>query len=82
MNMLLEERVRGVVSTTFDVPLDEVTMDTSRETLEQWDSMGHLVLTLELEQEFGVQLEPEQVVRMTSVRDVAEVLATEHAVLV
>jgi len=78
----LEERVRRVVSTTLDVPLEEVTIDTSRETLDRWDSMGHLVLTLELEQEFGVQLDPEQVVRMTSVRDAAEVLSTEHAVLV
>ena len=76
----LEERVRRVISTTFDVPLDEVTIDTSRETLERWDSMGHLVLTLELEQEFGVQLVPEHVVRMTSVRDAAEILSTEHAV--
>jgi acyl carrier protein len=76
----LEDRVRGIVATIFDVPLDEVTADTSRETLERWDSMGHLVLTLELEQEFGVNLDPEQVIRMTSVREAAAILASEHAV--
>lgn len=74
----LEDRVRHIVATIFDVPSQDVTPRTARGELERWDSMGHLVLVLELEQEFGVQLLPEQVQRLNSVAEIAEILAIDH----
>ena len=68
-------RVRQLVAMLFHAPLEEVTAETSGKTLPRWDSMGHLTLILELEQEFLVQLAPEQVDRMTSVGKIVEVLA-------
>ena len=74
----LEERVRHIVATIFDVPPPEVTSETARGGLERWDSLGHLVLVLELEQEFDIQLPPEQVERLNSVAEIAGVLATDY----
>lgn len=76
----LEDRVRGIVATIFDVPEDEVTPQTARGGLERWDSLGHLVLVLELEQAFDVQLPPEQVQRLTSVAEIAAILASDYRV--
>ncbi|MEI6666736.1 MAG: acyl carrier protein [Acidobacteriota bacterium] len=64
-------RVHAIVATLFSARQESVTDATSPADLEKWDSMGHLSLVLELEQEFGVALAPECVERM---RDVGSVV--------
>lgn len=70
----LSSRVREIVSTIFEVALEDVTAESSPDTIERWDSLGRLVLLVELEQEFGVQLPPEQAERLTSVAGIIAVL--------
>ena len=71
----LTDRVCDLAATVFAVPRDQVKPDSSTETVEQWDSLGRLALVLELEQAFGLSIQPEQSERMTSVREVVAVLA-------
>jgi acyl carrier protein len=67
-------RVENLIATIFEVPVDQVTPETSYTEVEKWDSMGHLMLILEVEQEFGVTLDPDQTENMTSVKDIVTVL--------
>lgn len=67
-------RVRNLVATIFEIPLDQVTPQTSYKEVAKWDSMGHLMLILEIEQEFGILLDPDQTERMTSVRNIVAIL--------
>ena len=67
-------RVRQIVATTFETPLDEILPESSYTSIEKWDSMGHLMLILEVEQEFSIQFAPEQAESMTSVADIVKVL--------
>lgn len=71
----VDERVRNMVATIFNTPIEQVGPASSPETIEAWDSMGHLMLILELEQEFGVQIPPEEVEKMTSVAAIHQALA-------
>lgn len=73
------DRVRQAVSDVFGVPVAEVTAESSPQTVEAWDSMGHLNLVLALEQSFGVQFSPEEIAGMVSVRLAAETLARKGA---
>jgi acyl carrier protein len=61
------DRVRLIIATLFQTPIEEVTMQTSPETLPAWDSVGHLTLVLELEQEFAIALSPEDVEKSNDV---------------
>lgn len=70
----IDERVRNIVAALFNVPIEDVGPQSSPETIENWDSMGHLMLTLELEQQFGVQIAPEDGEKMTSVAAIEETL--------
>jgi acyl carrier protein len=71
----LDDRVRRIVATTFNVPLEEISTDTSPESLAQWNSLGQLVLILELEREFDLELSPEQGERLKSVAAITELLS-------
>ena len=46
----------------------------STETLENWDSLHHMNLVAALEDEFSIELEPEEVIEMTSYSTVLETL--------
>jgi len=71
----LVPRVREIVAIIFGVPFEDVTPATSSDTIERWDSLGRLVLTIELEQSFGVALTPEDTQKLTSVGAIVEWLS-------
>ena len=71
----LTRRVCELAATVFDLPPGTVTPDSSTDTIEKWDSLGRLVLVLELEQAFGVALPPEVAEQLTSVRAIVSALA-------
>jgi acyl carrier protein len=51
--------VKRIAAELFDVPAGKITLETSPDTIEAWDSIQQLNLMLELEQRFEVKLEPE-----------------------
>jgi acyl carrier protein len=68
------ETVRRIVADVFNLPIDEVLPTSSPETIESWDSEQHLNLVLAVEQEFGVQLAPEDIEQFASVGEIAKLL--------
>jgi acyl carrier protein len=51
-----------------------VTLDDDMTSLAEWDSLSHMAIVLELETEAGRRLSPEEIVLVTSVRAIAELL--------
>ncbi len=76
MNAAVLTRVKRIVADIFSLPVERVTLESSSETIESWDSLKHLNLMLALEQEFGLELLPEEAERLVSVQDIA-VLVSE-----
>ena len=72
-NSLLE-RARVLVSEVLQVPLPDVTPDSSPDSIETWDSLQHLNLVLALEQEFGIQFTPEEMEELLSVQLIADLV--------
>ena len=54
--------------------LESVDETCSQETCEKWDSMGQLNLVVELETEFDITLEPEEIGEMRSYGDIIRIL--------
>jgi len=67
MTEYIFDQVRQIAANVFNVPLEKVTIKSSSTTIENWDSLQLLNLVLALEQEFGVQFEPEDIEQMISV---------------
>lgn len=73
----MEEKVLEILKDLF--VLDTVDETCSQETCEKWDSMGQLNLVVELESEFDVTLEPEEIGEMKSFNDIIRILKTKVA---
>lgn len=68
----MEEKVLEILKNLFE--LDTVDETCSQTTCEKWDSMGQLNLVVELESEFDVTLEPEEIGEMKSYKDILRLL--------
>ena len=66
------DQVRQIVADIFGVSVDDVTADSSPQSIESWDSMAHLNLVLSLEQAFGVNFAPEEIAELISVSAIVE----------
>ena len=73
----MEEKVLEILKDLFE--LDTVDETCSQENCEKWDSMMHLNLVVELESEFGVSLEPDEIASMQSYKDVVKILKEKLA---
>jgi len=60
-------RVKQVIATLFNVDEASLTPASSTEDIAGWDSMGQLMLILELEQQFEIQIPPERAEKLTSI---------------
>ena len=69
------DRIHRIVSDVFGVPVEELSDDSSPDTIPDWDSQAHINLVLSLEVEFGVSLSPEDAMEMLSVRLIRLILA-------
>ena len=63
----MEERIFEIVARTLKVPRKSVTLDSSPDTIDSWDSLQHVHLILALEEEFGIQFDVDEIGGMQSV---------------
>ena len=66
--------VEEVVSRVFGVEPGGIDVSSTPESVEGWDSMGHLNLVAALEQDFNVSIDIGDVMEMVSVRKIREIL--------
>lgn len=71
----MEEKVLEILKDLFD--LENVDKTCSQTTCEKWDSMGQLNLVVELESEFDVTLEPEEIEEMKDFNTIIRVLKSK-----
>ena len=72
----MEEKVLEILKNLFE--LDTVDETCSQTTCEKWDSMGQLNLVVELESEFDLTLEPEEIGEMKSYNDIIKLLKEKN----
>jgi acyl carrier protein len=71
----MEEKLLEVLKTTFE--LDSVDKTCSTTNCDAWDSMGQLNLVADLEDAFGVSLEPIEIGQMKSFEDIVRILKSK-----
>lgn len=68
------DQVRSIASDVFGLPPERITADSSPESIESWDSTQHLTFVLALEEQFQIQLSPEEIEQARTVREAARLV--------
>jgi acyl carrier protein len=66
--------VKVVVSKILHLPLDQITDDSTSNTVDEWDSLGHMKIILALEEEFGLTFDNSQIAEMTSISMISSII--------
>lgn len=58
-----------VVSESLQIPISSVTIKTSKENTDNWDSLNHLVLFLKIEDRFKIKFSIEEIQHIDTVEE-------------
>ena len=67
-----EEQFFSILSSMLNVPRDQLDRKSSRDTVEQWDSLRHMHLVLALEEEFGIEFDDAEVAGLSAANDLLD----------
>ncbi len=70
----MDKRLEKVIREVF--PIDEETIDENwtSDDIPDWDSVGHLNLIMEVEKEFNIKIEIEEMFEIEKLKDIAKIL--------
>lgn len=74
-----EEKLLEILSKVFLLDKDKITDELRRKDFEPWDSMNHLIIVSEIENEFEIFFEDEEVVELWTVGDIKKVLGSKFS---
>ena len=63
---MIKEQIKKIMTEVFEIESSLVNDKISQKNTGQWDSLNHLNLIVEIEEEFDVSFTPEQIGSMTS----------------
>jgi|TARA_B100001964_G_C14116307_1_gene546268 acyl carrier protein len=73
----MKERVREVAGKVFGVDTKSLDLESSPDSVEQWDSLNHMKLLLALEEEFNIQFTDQEIADMMSIGNIIEIVSAK-----
>ena len=68
------DKLRDCFARALGIPLERVTDDLAYNSLKEWDSVAHMALVVELETEFDVMFDTDDILGMSTVGKAREIL--------
>ena len=69
--------IRQAFVASFEIDPQLVTMETSASDIPGWDSVGHLLLASNLEQQFEISLDVDELMEMENVREIVRIVTAK-----
>lgn len=69
------DKLLNLIIEVLEVNPEELSLETTREELEEWDSLGHIQLISEIENQFGVVIPFEEINEIKMVKDFLKYLS-------
>jgi acyl carrier protein len=66
----MNEKVKSIMASVFRTDIENITEDLKQKDVNFWDSLRHLNLVVELEEQFEISFEPEEIAEMTTFQNV------------
>lgn len=72
---MMDDKIRQVFNSVFQVAPEQVSDTLSPQDVSGWDSLGHVRLVTALQEQFGLEFEVDEIMRMENVAEIKKVLA-------
>ena len=66
----MSEKLYSIIAKVMDIPIDEITDNSSPETIPSWDSFNSYILLDELESEFKTEFTIDEVTETKNISDI------------
>ena len=70
----MNSRIKNIISKILSISTDDIQDDSSSDSLQAWDSLGHMKIVLALEEEFDIRFDEVQITEMTSVSKICQTI--------
>ena len=77
---IIRDRVAEVMSTLLKLSQNDIDNEVSPENVEDWDSLLHISLVLELEKEFGVKFLTGEVGDLINLNRITEIIEKKYII--
>lgn len=74
----LEATIKAIMGRIFEVRPEDITDKTRRRELERWDSLSHLALLTALQEEFHIEIPPDQALEMETLEDIKRAVSSSR----
>jgi len=74
MNSSNEKKLKEILAKVLLVDRTKINDGMSRKDVKEWDSMAHLMLVSEIESEFGIMMDDDDITEIKTVGDIKRVL--------
>ncbi len=73
MSIKLEDKVKGIIISVLNIPEDQYADDLAIGDIPEWDSVNHVLLIQQIEEDFDINLD---VTDAIDIEDVFDIIAT------
>jgi len=77
---MVHVKLAQVIAQALEIEIQEISLTSSIETIEKWDSVSQLEIILGIEQTFGIRFHTRDIPELTSVEKLQHVLEMEGAI--
>ncbi|MBN1166310.1 MAG: acyl carrier protein [Methanospirillaceae archaeon] len=71
----MQDKLIQIMAVVFEMPVTEISDNSSMDTVENWDSLKHIQLMFALESEFGILLQADEMVEMTNFKAIVKTIS-------
>lgn len=68
-------KLKDVLEEVLDISCDSITEDSVRQDIEEWDSLAHINVVMELEKELGIKFSLEEINKMIDVKRIIDIVS-------
>jgi acyl carrier protein len=73
----MRDKIYKIVSQVMDAPLEQLTLESSQDSVENWDSIKHMNLVLSLEEEFNIAFSDSEIIELLSIELIIEIISNK-----
>jgi acyl carrier protein len=74
----LNNRLEKIIREVFDIEAETIDENWTSDDIPDWDSVGHLNLIMEVEKEFNIKIEIEEMFEVEKLKDIVKILEKKN----